>query len=137
MVNLGTPYIHGSFLCNEARWGGAVTSTGLGHYHYDGGFKWYEEPISLNTWLPFCIRFGGIIGAHKIQIDINRVDGTPHDFTTDPAILASATKAGFHAFNATTVYDFDIADRVTLKAAVADSVRDNYLNSYIATTYGV
>lgn len=131
-----TSYLNGTVIAGSARWGLCVTNTGIGVYHFDGAlFPYVEGAASSGAWHFFCARFGGGIGAGKVQIDIDSSVGSPTSLANINVLAGVETDMGDNSFNTATTFRYYLADLAALKTAISDATRANY-KSYLTSRYG-
>lgn len=130
------PYHNPTIMQCDARWGWSFSSAGVGMYHYDGSFKHRQEAWSIGQWNFVCVRFGGALGSHFVQVDVNNVAGTPTDLGSNISVLGLTNTTGNNplAFNGWISNSFDLIERLTLKRACSDAERDNTY-AYLKATY--
>lgn len=122
-------YQNSTIMQGDARWGVAFYSTGagsgrLGPYHFTGGFPMVDAPIPLGAWFFFCVRFGGVIGAGTVEVDINTTHGAPTVLANVSTLAGVPVTTGNGTFNAAAHFVFDLEERASLKRAISDSERD-------------
>lgn len=135
--NAGSPYFNPTIMQCDARWGCSFSSGGVGIYYYNGStFPERQEAWTIGQWNFFCCRFGGALGVHVCQVDVNVTAGTPTDLGSNISQLGIGNTTGNNplAFNGGISNKFDMLERLTLGRACTDTERDDYY-SYLKATY--
>lgn len=132
----GAPYHNPTIMQCDARWGCSFSGAGVGMYHFDGGFPNRQEAWATARWNFFCVRFGGALGAHFVQVDVNTTAGTPTNLGSNISVLGLGNTTGnnISAFNGGISNSFDLMERLTLQRSCTDAERDDYYR-YLKATY--
>ena len=135
------PYdVSGICSTDAPRMGAPLCDHGLGCYIYDGStFPSHFETFATGAPRKFCIRFGGPVGAGKVQIDVDGVAGTPTTLGLGSisAGLATPIRTGWNNFDGNAFdQDFALWDRMTFDTSITDAQRNDVF-SYFTAIYGV
>lgn len=131
-----------SYYDGNSRFGIRETSDlGLGVFHFNGGA--FEAVNAAQPFGPgkhfYCIRFGGFLGAGKIRFDVDGVNGALQNISNIVGPIVAPASAfpftGGISSSQVGPMSFEQFDRVSLKTAVSDAIRDRY-RAMILSRYG-